>query len=68
MWQYKNDRQQVLVGSHRRPRWVEGPGGFLEEVAFKLSLEGGLAWGEWRGEWRWGLPHRTGPRARQVWA
>lgn len=28
---------------------MKDPGVFLEDVAFELSLEGGLASGEWRG-------------------
>lgn len=42
-------------------------GGFLEEVAFELSLKGGFLSGEWRGRKEVGSETQGGPRARQVW-
>lgn len=54
-WEVREDRDGL-----------KGLEGFQEEVAFELSLEEAFASGEWRGERRWGLQHRTSPRARQV--
>lgn len=67
-FKYGNTKfRQVLWEVRGGGDGLKDSGGFLEEVAFELSLKGGFVSGQWRGRGGVGLGHRACPRARQVW-